>query len=355
MRSELLDCVQANLAVLADRFHGRDTYLRLGAVLRFAPDSRGLPTVEPSVDLHLADAERLAGLSIAGRWSNVDEHNLVRLAREHGRLYVLADAFDLPWVPYYRHRHLEHSFLLEVHGNTATVTDAYHNETQWGRALPDSWEYRLAKLILPNRAEVIRFARGELAEIQPEVEFTSTVESYVDAYREPLHRSAVLEHLTMQTWLLARSRKLHAAYRRLDVADHLVRWDRIVEQTYLAARRVARGRAEPPGLLDAIGAMLTADREIFHIRTPSTSDIAGEVARVVAEVLQLGEPPAPDAELTQFSTFSSFRIVEIVDRLEQQFHIEFAADDLVPELLHRVCDLCDLVLRAKALDTGRIA
>ena len=56
VRAELLDCVQSNLAVLADRHHGPGSHLALGAVLRFTPrpGPDGLPTVEPSADSQLA-------------------------------------------------------------------------------------------------------------------------------------------------------------------------------------------------------------------------------------------------------------------------------------------------------------
>lgn len=45
----LLDCVQVNLAVLADHHHGAGTHLRAGAALDFRTWKRpdGLPTVEP--------------------------------------------------------------------------------------------------------------------------------------------------------------------------------------------------------------------------------------------------------------------------------------------------------------------
>jgi hypothetical protein len=38
-------------------------------------------------------------------------------------------------------------------------------------------------------------------------------------------------------------------------------------------------------------------------------------------------------------------MVEIVERLEHEFSVEFAPGDLVPERLHRIDDLCGLVQR----------
>lgn len=63
---ELFDCLQVNLAVLADRWHGAGTHLGLGAVLRFAPVTGpdGLPTVARTVEQHLADARSALGIEV---------------------------------------------------------------------------------------------------------------------------------------------------------------------------------------------------------------------------------------------------------------------------------------------------
>jgi len=326
-------------------------------VLRFRPrvGADGLPTVEPLVDEHLADARELVALDVADRWSDVDGMGLLRLASEYGVLYVVTDAYHLPWVPYCRQRHLEHSFLVEVDAQRVTVTDAYRNETPWGAARPGRWELTPAELgrALPNGSDAIRLVPGLLPHAPAAVlDEPEDIDAYLAAYAKPLDRAAALDRLTMQTWLLARSRKLHASYVGAEsAAAHLLRWDRLVEQTYLAARRVQRGRAEPPGLLATIGDVLAADRGVFgHVVVQSLgSDLRATVSDVVGAVLKIGNRLKPTTELTKFPTFSSFRMVEIVERLEQEFQIEFLADDLVPERLHRVEDLCELVVRARAL------
>src|SRR4051794_11275226 len=83
-----MDCIQVNLGVLADRFHGTDTHLRLGAPLRFdvrpLDSSPGaLPTVEPELDERLESAGRLLGLTTRER----DAGDLTG-----GPLYAVADA-----------------------------------------------------------------------------------------------------------------------------------------------------------------------------------------------------------------------------------------------------------------------
>ncbi|MDG4820136.1 MULTISPECIES: acyl carrier protein [unclassified Micromonospora] len=390
IRAELLDCVQVNLAVLADRWHGTGTHLRLGASLelRPRPGADGLPTVEPAVREHLAEATDRLGVGWCepgaghrpatpttpdtGPLRHTDGAGLVAEVTEHGLCYVVADAYHLRWVPYHGQRHIEHSFLIEPDGSGFAVTDAYHNDTPWGAARPGRWTLTGAELAaaVPDGAVVAGPVPGELpAAPQPGYAVdAATVDAYVDAYRAYPDRVVALDALTLQTWLLARQRRLHAAYRAAHrggaetaaEAAQLARWDRVVEQTYLAARRVQRGRPEPAGLLATFAEALDTDRSVFAAapaRPAPPAAVAGtvrpelsaEVTEVVRSVLQLDDTGPGLTAATALDTvpsFSSFRMVEIVDRLEQRFRIEFHPDDLVPERLHRVADLCEIVLRA---------
>jgi acyl carrier protein len=57
----------------------------------------------------------------------------------------------------------------------------------------------------------------------------------------------------------------------------------------------------------------------------------------------LGVPDArllDGLEFTSLPRFSSFRLVEIIERLEGELGVELDPADLVPENLHRVDDLC---------------
>jgi acyl carrier protein len=320
MNGALFDCVEVNLAMLADRWHGAGTHLRLGHRLSFRPSAGpdGLPTVEPSVDEQIPSA--CAALGISPQGTDIR--------------YVLADAFDLPWCPYAGQKHLAHSFLVEPDGS---VTDAYHNDTPWGPA----------RLVRGRQAEVPAEARTwwlspaplgpaptPVADIKAQ-----EVSRYVTAYATHADRGAALERLTLETWLLARQRHLHAAYRGMDVADHLGRWDSIVEHAYLAYRRVTRGRAEPPGLFARVEQGLRADAEVFD-------DVRPAVRATVASVLGVD---VVDDELTEVPGFGSLRVVEIMELLEERFAVEFDAAELVPERLHHVDDLCGLVSRALAV------
>ena len=342
MRTELFDCLQANLALLADRFHGAGTHLALGAPLRFdpVPGPGGLPTVEPSLATQLDDARSLLGLEVRDRWSGGD---LRALVADHGTLYVVADAFDLPWVPYHGQRHLEHSFLVSGTGH-AVVEDAYDNQTPWGPAVPGRWE--LAWTDLPSATEAVLLVPAGRQAPTASVH-TGPVAEYAAAYAEHRDRVAALDRLTLETWLLARSRHRHAAFLGAaevpEVAEQLRAWDLLTEQAFLALRRVQRGRPEPTGLIDRLAATLTADRRVFD-------PVYSAVAEVVASTLD-SEPAAVLAApaLTELRGFNSFRVVEIVERLEERLGIEFDPADLVPENLHRLDDLSRLATKSGAI------
>ncbi|GAA3486960.1 acyl carrier protein [Streptomyces cremeus] len=383
MDAELFDCLQVNLAAHADRLHGAGTHLLLGAGLRFrpAPGPLGLPTVERGVRAQLTEATRRLGL-VAG-----EPHTAASAAdlTPADGCYVVADAFHLPWVPYYRQRHMEHSFLLENDGTDGVlIRDSYHNETPWGIAKPGRWTLTRQEFAaaVPGPALAVRLGAaqpgaghgGSPAAAEPETDFAdpSAVDAYADAYRRHPDRVAALTRLTLETWLLARARALHAAYLchtgRLPDGDapraHLTAWKKLTEQVYLAHRRVERGRPEPQGLTDRLAALLHADPRVFGhgaepvsaasaVRTaePRTPDVPeglrSAVAATAARVLGTDEATLlAGAAFDSVPSFSSFRVVEIVERLESELGIEFAADDLVPENLHHVDAVCRVVQRS---------
>ena len=124
---ELFDCLQVNIAVLADRWHGADTHLRLGSTLRFRPvtGDDGLPSVERTAEEYLADAQRGLGITVRAlhRTPAAD-----RLRPAEG-CYVVSDAYHLPWVPYFEQRHMDHSFLAEADDvDGVQVLDGYHKD-----------------------------------------------------------------------------------------------------------------------------------------------------------------------------------------------------------------------------------
>ncbi|MGP2436204.1 hypothetical protein [Streptomyces sp. JW3] len=288
VRADLFDCVQVNLAVLADRYHGPDTHLLLGSVLRFRPEPGplGLPTVEPAYLAQVDEACRWLGLAEAGRWTGTPPGELSRLAARHGRLYAVGDSHGMPWLPYYGRRHMEHSFLVEPAGGRALVTDAYDNQTQWGAARPGQWELDWDELPAATLTLCLEPAASGPEAPAPRADLAPP-EPYVDAYAAHADRPAALDRLTVETWLLARSRRLHAvclahggAASSPRVADHVRQWEQVAGQAYVTLRRVQRGRPEPPGLLPGIRATLEADRDVFGSpAAPGTSPDADTATR----------------------------------------------------------------------------
>lgn len=273
VRAELLDCVQSTLAVLADRFHGPGSHLALGAELRFAParGEHGFPTVEPEPDHQLSSAVPALGLTVLADRLRPRVGDLRGLTEEHGALYVLADSYWMPWLPYHLRAHMEHSFLLEPDGARAVVTDAYQNQTQWGPASPGRWELSWDGLPEPSRVLALAPADGGRPEPVRRIEI-GPCDDYLAAYAGHPERLAALNRLAVETWLLTRSRKLHAAFAVTAsvpaVEAHLRRWDQIATRAFVALRRVQLGKPEPEGLLAELGAALASDSEIFGHSAP---------------------------------------------------------------------------------------
>lgn len=395
--AEALDCMQANLAALADVHHGAGFHLRLGAVLRArarsGPD--GLPTVEPTLAEHLAQAGALLGLAVRRRRERVGAHRLGHSALE----YVVADAYHLGWTPYFQQRHMPHSFLVtRVATGEYEVYDAYHNDTPWGRARPGSRRLTLAELsaALPHGADVaLEFEPAPIAQQPPAVMVEPfDVEAFVEPFRRAADRRAALDRLCLETWLLERDRRLHAAFRasagantdtaadaQADIDAHLARWRSVVEQTYVAYRRVERGRPEPPGTIERLADVLREDARVFGGGLAAPAAPRAQAAdRDNADAIGAGaDAPAPrggDALWTQFAAVvgrvlglsaerlaalrslaevpsaNSLRIVELVEALEGRFGIRFEPEDLMPESLRDPDHLYALVRRGHTASAG---
>lgn len=140
--TDLLDCLAVNLAVLLVWHGAADVRTPFAARWRFrlrgdrAGDGR--PDLPPQ---HLAaDLRELAGWEL--RWQSAadlgSELPAWAAACDDGQpVLVVADAFDVPWVPYAGHEHMEHSFIVAgVDGDRLTIADGYTNTTEWGAARP---------------------------------------------------------------------------------------------------------------------------------------------------------------------------------------------------------------------------
>lgn len=288
VRTELLDCIQVNLAVLADRWGEPLRHLALGATLRFAPRTGpdGLPTVDPAVAPHVAEATRLVGLTTSAGHHDLHPTQLRTLAEQAPVVYAVGDSYHMPWLPYAGHSHMEHSFLVTAEGEEAVVTDAYDNETAWGPARPGRWRLPWDQLptatwaVLPAVTPESRPADAAATPPTAPPRYRAPAPSvhladpapYVAAYESHPDRLVALRRLSAETWLMTRARQLHTAYRlhlgeRLDAQEQLRRWEKLTAAAFIALRRVERGRPAPGSLLPDLAAALAADREVFATRT----------------------------------------------------------------------------------------
>ncbi|WP_118083081.1 hypothetical protein [Streptomyces sp. CC0208] len=271
VRTGILDCVQVNLAVIADRRNGPGRHLALGARLRFLPrpGPDGLPTVDPSPEEHLREGAALVGLRPDAFAHRVPADGLRAMAERASGVYAVADSYDMPWLPYAGRARMEHSFLVGAHRDGAEVEDAYDNETAWGPARPGRWTYPWERLPAASFACTLSSV-PEYRAPRPEL-FLDDPAAYVETYTAHPDRLAALRRLTAETWLLTRARHLHAAYRehlgeRLEAEEHLRRWDRLTATVFIAQRRAERGRPVPATLLPELASLLAADREVFAVR-----------------------------------------------------------------------------------------
>ncbi|MGH8791170.1 MAG: acyl carrier protein [Stackebrandtia sp.] len=351
IEADSLDCLQANLAVLADQFHGARTHLRLGARLAFAPSfDAPLPTVDPGLDGRLSEAAAVLGLRARQRADLLDGAQLLRRIAQDGPLYVVADAHKLPWTPYFRRRHIDHSFLLL----SDAVVDAYHIDTPEGSARPARLPLDEAA-ISPLTAAAARIepcALEPLEHIGVTAPDPATIDAYVAAYRDAADRVEALEQLTAEIWLLARARRLHARWAPDQrAAAHADAWSQLSDAVYLAKRRVERGRAEPPAWPQQLSRLLHA--EIGLAGPPGAVDRARQaVVSVAAQVLDVdADKLAAAASLADFPMFNSFRTVDIVEQVEQELATELPPDTMVAENLHYLDKLA--VLFARGASDGR--
>lgn len=76
-------------------------------------------------------------------------------------------------------------------------------------------------------------------------------------------------------------------------------------------------------------------------------DLRDQVIAVAADALDVTpEAVTATVALNQLSTFNSFRVVDIVERLEDRFGVQVDPADLVPENLSRIDGLCGMFERA---------
>ncbi|MGW6521393.1 acyl carrier protein [Streptomyces sp. NPDC054950] len=384
-----LDCIQVNAAVLAHAAHGPAAHLELGGRLRFAPrfaEGGRLPTVEQTPTDQIAWMGGPLGLVLEARRPLTQGRALLDLLPADGSpLYVVGDAWNMPWLPYHGHQHMDHSVLLRAADGGAHVeaVDAYDNETPYGRAEPVVCSYDRSKAaalfdgssVLPvavRRAPPAHRPMSEtLAENAEDADLLlagDSPERYAAAFRDHPDQQEACAALLLETWLLNRSRRLHAAWAAHHAPgstlahtarDQAAAWDDLAGQCYLAARRVQRGRPVPPQIHPSLVELLRADARYAVEAAAGTgpgdtmphepTEVRRTVVETVADVLDAApEAVAATDDLSRLDGYASFQMVETVERLEDSYGVEFAPGDLEPAVLRRVDGLVDLVLRTTA-------
>ncbi|MGI8666969.1 MAG: acyl carrier protein, partial [Jatrophihabitans sp.] len=149
LRADGLDCLQSTVAAIADDAHGSGSHLALGCRWRFPmPTEDGTVGVQPSVDERVRQARDELGFEVSPSQGPLNAAGL-RLLADTAPVYVVAEAYDLRWLPYarasVRYRQMPHSFLLERVGDGYFVVDAYYADTQWGRDRPGVWQLSAAQ------------------------------------------------------------------------------------------------------------------------------------------------------------------------------------------------------------------
>ncbi|MFD6640330.1 acyl carrier protein [Micromonospora chalcea] len=379
LHATALDCLQTSFALLADYANGSGSHLALGARYGFRTrDQDALISVEATSDDRAAEAVDLLGLRVEGRWMQLDGPQVRRLCAPGQPLYVTADAYDLPWCPYHGHEHMRHSFLVTDAGpDQVTVVDAYHNDTAWGPARPGVWRLPTATFdaalgggahtlavtahpapaidvpaMLAGNAARARRARPEIAR-------------YLDRTGAALDTVAGLHRFVLDVWLLARARDLHerwlAAVRPEAVAalaGQAARWQQLATRSYVALRRAQAGRPAAPELVDALGALISDHLAALesiaepaatpgHDAVPPAPDPAGGDGVRAAVLGALGDTLDLDGStlrttdvLRELPGFDSFRLVDVIDRVERRLGVEVPATALSAADLRDVGSLC---------------
>ena len=366
LRADLLDCVQANLAAVAELAHGAGSSLALGAHVRFPQLS--------TVDDRLAQAAELLGLRVTARADGLTGSAVRELAADGLPRYVVADAFTMPWVPYNGHQHLEHSFLVVAAGSSVTIVDAYHNDTQWGQARPGVWRLPAAVFdAAVDDATVLSLDAGPLPALDVPALLAANGTAMADA-RQEIDRylagvgADTIDAVVLDIWLLGRSRALHAAWLdRLGLpaeaaTAHAQAWLTLASQSYVAMRRILRGGPFPVALSEDLTRVLREDVALAAGGTPAEvehEDTPAEVTAVVHESLRVvlgladDDVLAEDRALRDLPGFNSFKLIDVIERVETALGVELDPDQLTASSLRDVGSLCALFGPAYAEVTER--
>ncbi|MFC4049245.1 acyl carrier protein [Actinomadura syzygii] len=383
LRAEALDCVQTTVALLADHVHGVGAHLALGTDWRFpTPHDAAAASLRPPLSARLAQAARL-GLSAVPSGSQATSGDVCERAKTGEPVFLVADAYVLPWVPYTGHRHMAHSFLLASRPGGHLVVDAYHNDTEWGPARPGAWALTDGELdaVLADGATVVTIEPTGKRPVPPapaEVlaanaaqaqDAAAHIDGYIAAVERGLDDTEAVENLVLDIWLLGRERLLHALWLGEHPAaararEHAAAWRRLAAHSYLAMRRARTDGRFAGTVLAEMSRQLHADADLARSLAPEPPPTpAGDVPPVgavtvavldaVRHTLRLDEQTIRAAgTLRALPGFDSFRLVDIISRVEERLGVRLPGD-LSGDKLSDIDGLCELFTAAATERAGR--
>lgn len=350
LRADALDCLQTSFALLADRAYGDTAHLALGSRWSFPFElpTWGADRDQRALQARIDQAADLIHLRVEGRWTGLTGGQVHKLAQDY--LYVVADAFDMEWCPYFRKSHMQHSFLvLAVPGDEAAlVIDGYSNDTEWGTARPvvKSMSVEALNTVCGTGADALAIRHGRLPVIDVnravetiavrQLKDRSVVERYVAAARAQARDPAAFQNLVLDIWTFGRERLLYELWLEKVQPPYanctqVVRWQQLAARSYVGLRRAERGRGVDHSLVDAL-----VDECAALLLTPECSDtsraanqLTHEDSSIVQLTLQtalrtiLGaqEPLERSATLRSIPGFDSFKLIDIIDAVEEQLGV----------------------------------
>jgi hypothetical protein len=207
------------------------------------------------------------------------------LIEEDRPVLCFGDAYFMPWLPYYQHEHMEHTFIIDGISNDHQeihLVDAYYNLTEWGKALPTETTLPGKALVsiieeltspsarsfltLRRQAEapeidLLALIHNNAVSIRQQVQERDAIRCFSRYYAERTNQVDEVRAFVLACWLIGRARALHGLW-LTDVAakdphilspelaqrftaDVVQPWQRLSEFTYVLYRRVSKGRAAP--------------------------------------------------------------------------------------------------------------
>jgi hypothetical protein len=280
---DAMDCTLTNVAALLLLRCRGDARRALGSQWHFGFDEGTLALDRIPLDRQLA---LLAGVELrALRLATPSLPALADAIASCGPVVVHCDAYELPWLPFHRRVHMQHTFVataVDAARDAVTVLDTYTNKTEHGEARPiatvaagrtiaDAIE-RLAgedharALSIHPVGEGTASARETIAAnaraLVHELRDADAIRRFVAYYEAARTPGATPERFALDCWLVARRRELHRRWLADAVAEGsgvtsafvdelgervVAPWQRAAMFAHLGERRARQGRDLPSG------------------------------------------------------------------------------------------------------------